>query len=216
MNANNSLYLVITEERCRGRSAMETAESAIEGGVDIIQMREKNRSKGELIDMGKDLARICKANGVTFIVNDDPFLAAEVGADGVHLGQEDTLKYPVDRTRKVLGPDKIIGISTHSMAQFAAADDGGVDYIAFGPIFETKTKGYFLGARDVGEVVRTAKRPVFFIGGIDLANIGDILKRGAKNIALIRGITEAEDIAVRTREFKRLLGPPSVKSKNDI
>lgn len=210
---DNSLYLVITEEYGEGRSAMEIAGSAIDGGVDIIQMREKNRSEGELIDMGKGLARICKANNVIFIVNDDPFLAAEVGADGVHLGQEDALKYPIDKARKMLGPDKIIGISTHSMAQFAAANDGGFDYIAFGPVFETKTKDYFLGVEDVGEVVGIAKRPVFFIGGINLANIGDILKRGAKNIALIRGITEAEDIAVRTREFKRLLGLPSAKSK---
>ena len=195
---------------------MEIAKSAIEGGVDIIQMREKNRSKGELIDLGKNLTRTCKASNVIFIVNDDPFLAAEVGADGVHLGQEDALKYPIDKARKVLGPDKIIGISTHSMAQFTAANDGGFNYIAFGPVFETKTKGYFLGAEDVGEVVRMAKSPVFFIGGINLINIGDILRRGVKNIALIRGITEAEDIAVRTREFKRLLRLSSVKSKNDI
>ncbi len=233
---DHSLYLVISEECGCGRSAIEIAKRAIEGGVDIIQMREKNRSKDELIGMGKDLARICKANNVIFIVNDDPFLAAEVGADGVHFGQEDALKYPIDKVRRVLGPDKIIGISTHSMAQFTAANDGGfdpstrpepaegltrgqsraclgVDYIAFGPIFETKTKGYFLGAENVGEVIRIAKRPVFFIGGINLANIGDILKRGAQNIALIRGITEAEDMTARTREFKRLLGPPLVKSK---
>jgi len=233
---DNSLYLVITEEYGKSRNAMEIAESAIKGGVDIIQMREKNRSKDWLIGMGKDLARICKANNVIFIVNDDPFLAAEVDADGVHLGQEDALKYPIDKARKVLGEDKIIGISTHSITQFTAANDGGfdpsvrpgpveslaqgqsracrgADYITFGPIFETKTKGYFLGAENVGEVVRIAKRPAFFIGGINLANIGDILKRGAKNIALIRGITEAEDMTARTREFKRLLGPPLVKSK---
>lgn len=202
---DNSLYLVITEEYAKGRSAVEIAEAAIKGGVDIIQMREKNRPRPELIDMGKDLARICKAGDAIFIVNDDPLLAAEVGADGVHLGQEDALKYPIGEARKILGRDKIVGISTHSMAQFTAANDGEFDYMAFGPVFETKTKSYSVGAGDIGEVTRIAKSPVFFIGGINLDNISGILKKGARNIALIRGITEAEDIATRTREFKDLI-----------
>jgi thiamine-phosphate pyrophosphorylase len=202
---NDSLYLVITEEYGKGRSAMEIARFAIEGGVDIIQMREKNKPKDELIGMGKDLARICKANDVIFIVNDDPALAAEVGADGVHLGQEDALKYSTGKARKALGPDKIIGISTHSMAQFTAANDSGVDYIAFGPVFETKTKDYFIGTEEIAKVLNIAKKPVFFIGGINLVNIREVLNRGAKGVALIRGITEADDITKITGEFKKAL-----------
>ena len=208
---DHSLYLVITEEYGKGRSSLEIAAAAIDGGVDIIQMREKDKPPRELIDLGKRLSRLCRDNGVLFIVNDDPLIAKESGADGVHLGQEDVIKYPLDRARNILGGDKIIGMSTHSMAQFKAANSGGsmaclgFDYIAFGPVFKTKTKDYFLGASDVKEVAGTAKKPVFFIGGINLTNIGSILKRGARNVALIRGITEAADIAHRTKEFKRLL-----------
>jgi len=115
------------------------------------------------------------------------------------------IKYSLNEARDISGKDKIIGISTHSLAQFTAANDNGVDYIAFGPVFKTKTKDYFLGALDVKEVVRIAKKPVFFIGGINLTNIGSILKEGAKNIALIRGITDAKDIKSRTMQFKEAL-----------
>ena len=208
-----SLYLIITEEYGKGRSSLEIAGAAIAGGVDIIQMREKNKPREELIDLGKKLSRLCQDNGVLFIVNDDPSIAKEAGADGVHLGQEDAIKYSLNETRNILGDDKIIGISTHSLAQFTAANGGecqpracrGVDYIAFGPVFKTKTKDYFLGIEDVKEVVRIAKKPVFFIGGIDLTNVGSILKKGAKNIALIRGITQDRDITLRTRQFKEAL-----------
>jgi len=205
ISKDHTLYLVITEECGRDRSAFDIAKAAIAGGVNIIQMREKDKPQEELIRLGKKMARLCKDKGVMFIVNNDPFIAKESGADGLHLGQEDLVRYPLGRSRKVLGHDKIIGISTHSVEQFTRADGEDFDYIAFGPIFETKTKDYFIGADDVGEVVRTAKKPVFFIGGINLSNIGDILKRGAKRIALIRGITEAEDITSKTREFKNIL-----------
>ncbi|MFA6142627.1 MAG: thiamine phosphate synthase [Candidatus Omnitrophota bacterium] len=202
---DHTLYLVITEEYGKGRSAFNIATAAIAGGVDIIQMREKDKPREELADLGKKLAQLCKDKDVIFIANNDPFIAKAVCADGLHLGQEDIKIYPLNEVRKIMGPDKIIGISTHSMEQFAVANSEDFDYIAFGPIFETKTKGYHIGAGDVGEVARIARKPVFFIGGINLSNIGGILKLGAKRIALIRGITEAEDIMLRTKEFKDII-----------
>jgi len=199
------LYLVITEEYAKAKGAFEVAETAIAGGADIIQMREKNKPREELMGLGSRLARLCGDKGVIFIVNNDPFIAKASGADGLHLGQEDMQKFPVKEARKIVGSDKIIGVSTHSIEQFIRANDGDADYIAFGPIFETKTKAYHIGAENVGEVVRMAKKPVFFIGGINLSNIRDLLNRGAGRIALIRGITEAEDITLRTKEFKDIL-----------
>ena len=140
-------------------------------------------------------------------MNDDPILAKEVDADGVHLGQKDAVKYPLEEARKILDRDKIVGVSTHSIEQFTWANDEGFDYMAFGPIFKTKTKDYFLGTGDIKKVVKIAKKPTFFIGGINLSNIDDVLKEGAKNIALIRGITESQAVAKTTREFKdRILG----------
>ncbi|MBI5124013.1 MAG: thiamine phosphate synthase [Candidatus Omnitrophica bacterium] len=200
-----SLYLVATEEYGRPRPALEIAESAIKGGVDIIQMREKDKPGDELVYIGKELSRLCRDNNVIFIVNDDPRLAKEVNADGVHLGQEDALKYPLERARKILGESKIVGISTHSLAQFNDANQKGYDYTAYGPIFPTKTKDYFLGTGDIKNVIRIAKKPVFFIGGINLTNLGSVLREGAKNIALIRAVTESADITSAVKEFKERL-----------
>lgn len=202
---DHSLYLVITEEYGRGRSALEIAEAAIAGGVDIVQMREKNKPREELVKLGEKLCRLCKDRNTLFIVNDDPSIARELDADGVHLGQNDAARYTIKKARKTLGRDKIIGLSTHSIEEFTLANGGDCDYIAFGPIFKTKTKDYFLGTDDIEKVVRAASKPVFFIGGINLSNIRNILRKGAKNIALIRGIAEAEDIVFRTRAFKAIL-----------
>jgi len=200
-----SLYLVITEEYGKGRDALEIAESAVKGGVDIIQMREKNKPGAELIELGKRLSAFCREKKVIFIVNDDPLLAKEVDADGVHLGQEDLARHPLKETREAIGRDKIIGISTHSIEQFEQANGADVDYISFGPIFNTKAKDYSIGIGNINKVLDITKKPVFFIGGINLQNVSNILKEGAKNIALIRGVTEAEDIGRAVKYFKKIL-----------
>ena len=215
---DNSLYLVLTEECCKGRPAAEIAEAAIAGDVDIIQMREKAKKPDELVKLGCALRGICKKGregnrreekgdviekgNVIFIINDDPVLAKEIGADGVHLGQEDLVNWSIKKARGLLGPGKIIGISTHSIEQVKKAVSEDVDYIAFGPIYKTKTKNYFIGTADIGEVLKIASKPVFFIGGINLGNIDELLVKGAKNIALIRGITESEDVESAARSFK--------------
>jgi len=118
----SSLYLIITEEYGRGRGALEIAKCAIAGGVDIIQLREKNKQASDLIDTARALSNLCKESGVIFIINDDPALAKDVDADGVHLGQEDLKRWSVEKTRGLLGPDKIIGVSTHSLGQFKEAN----------------------------------------------------------------------------------------------
>lgn len=201
----HSLYLVISEEYSAGKNALEIASLAISGGVDIIQLREKNKTREEIVKLTACLSKLCKKNNVTFIVNDDPWIAKESGASGVHLGQEDLLKYSVASARNILGKSGIIGVSTHSLDQLDRANKEDVDYVAYGPVFPTKTKDYFLGPKDIKEVLRTAQKPVFFIGGINLSNLDEILKEGAKNIAVIRGIIESEDISLRVKSFKDTL-----------
>ena len=147
-----NLYLVLSEECGKGRPAAEIARLAIAGGIDMLQMREKDKSSDELLSLGGELCRICRGASVKFIVNDDPLLAKEVNADGVHLGQEDLKKHSLEETRKLLGAKKIIGISTHSFEQFKKANEEDFDYIAFGPVFPTKTKDYFIGTKDIGKV----------------------------------------------------------------
>jgi thiamine-phosphate pyrophosphorylase len=200
-----NLYLVISEACGMGRGALEMARQAIDGGVDIIQMREKGRTRQELKDLGLGLRDLCRERGVLFIVNDDPLLAAEVGADGVHLGQEDLLRYPLPQAREILGRDKIIGLSTSSPGEAQRADGEDVDYIAYGPVFPTKVKNYSIGTAGIPEVLAHVSKPVVMIGGIDLFHLGILLKMGVQNIALIRGILEAPDIAAAAREFKSRL-----------
>ncbi|MFA5143210.1 MAG: thiamine phosphate synthase [Candidatus Omnitrophota bacterium] len=202
---DRNLYLILSEDCGRGRPACEIARLAVSGGVDMLQMREKARPRGELVKMGRELQAICQKNNVKFIVNDDPAIAKETGADGVHLGQEDLKNHNAKQARRLLGPDKIIGVSTHSPGQFEEANAGDFDYIAFGPIFPTKTKDYFIGADDIEKIMRIARKPVVFIGGINLGNIDDILQKGGRNIALIRAILEADDIFKTTKRFKEKL-----------
>jgi thiamine-phosphate pyrophosphorylase len=181
---------------------VDIAKQAIAGGIDILQMREKDKTTDELEKLGGELLPLCKKHGVIFIVNDDPLLAHRIGADGVHLGQDDMERFPITAVRQIIGNDQLIGVSTHSVAQFEKANQSDVDYIAYGPVFHTKTKDYFIGTEDIAKVMSIARKPVIFIGGITLDSMGDILDRGGKNIAIIRDIMEADDVTSRTKSLK--------------
>jgi thiamine-phosphate pyrophosphorylase len=200
-----SLYFVTGEDSSNGRSTIDVVMEVLAGGVDIIQMREKSLDKHTLLSLGKKLAALCREKNALFIVNDDPVLAKETGADGVHLGQEDLLKHSLDNTRQILGPEKCIGVSTHSVSQFALANDSDVDYIAYGPVFPTKTKEYHIGIEEVEKVLDIAVNPVVFIGGINMENIGLLLDKGAKNVAMIRAISQADNIMDRVMSLKKIL-----------
>ncbi len=191
-----------TERYAKNRLLVDIISDALDGGVDILQMREKNKSKEELIRLGNELSLLCRKRNKIFIVNDDPMLAKEINADGVHMGQEDFKKIPLQKARNLIGRGKIIGISTHSFEQFKSANASDADYIAFGPIFDTPTKNYFLGTSQIKSIMQITQKPVFFIGGINLSNIDKVLSEGAKNIALIRGILEARDAKKAVSAFK--------------
>lgn len=200
-----SLYLVTSQEHSNGRDTLEIAASAIKGGINIIQMREKHLPREGLMMLGSKLSFLCRENNVTFIVNDDPYLAKDLDADGVHLGQGDIKKYPLREIRNTIGGDKSIGISTHSLSQFKEANDSDYDYVAFGPIFPTPTKDYCIGTDDVGKVLNIANKPVVFIGGISLDNVDIVLSRGAKNIAAIRAFSQASDIEAAVGDFRKII-----------
>ena len=200
-----SLYLVITEAYASGKGILNIAKAAIAGGIDILQMREKDKTQEELYKIGGELAKLCRKNKIIFIVNDDPSLVKDIGADGVHIGQSDLIRYSIKEIRGIIGKNRLIGLSTHSLEQFKQANESDVDYISFGPIFSTKTKDYFIGTSQIKNVLRIAQKPVVFIGGINISNLDDILRKGAKNIALIRDILQAEDITLKAEVFKAKL-----------
>jgi thiamine-phosphate pyrophosphorylase len=200
-----SLYLVISEKYSSGRKASVVAKEALAAGVDIIQLREKDKTSEELIKLAREISGFCKAKNKIFIVNDDPLITKETTASGVHVGQEDIKKTSLAQIRNIIGQDRIIGISTHSLSEFEKANESEADYISFGPIFPTPTKNYSIGTRDIKKVLAMTSKPVFFIGGINLSNIDELLNLGIRNIALIRAILKAEDIRRATELFKEKL-----------
>ena len=183
------IYLV-TSETYSTRPTVEIVKDAVKGGVDYVQMREKHLNRKQLITLGKELRRECE--DVKFIVNDNPTLAKELDADGVHLGWEDINIFPIKKTREII-TEKIIGLSTHSLKQVKIANDLDIDYIAYGPVFTTQTKDYSVGTKHIRDVLNVSKKPVFFIGGINQGNVRQLYDLGAKNIAVITAITRAEN-----------------------
>lgn len=167
--------------------------AAFDGGVDIVQLREKEAPDSDAVDAGRRLRQLCDQHDALLIVNDRPDLALECGADGVHVGQDDE---PLASVREQVGPELIVGISTHSPEQVQAALESPADYLAVGPVYATPTKE---GREPVGlELVRYAAerasaKPWFAIGGIDPGNATHVAGAGATRIAVVRAIRDAED-----------------------
>jgi thiamine-phosphate pyrophosphorylase len=193
------LYLV-----CDARELAEVLPAAIAGGVEIVQLREKNLPDDELLVLADAARGLCERLGALFIVNDRPIVAREIGADGVHVGQEDMA---VAEVRALVGPEMLIGLSTHAPQEIDSVDSELVDYIGVGPVHETPTK---LGRPAVGtELVRYAAAhapvPFFAIGGLNAQNVRDVLEAGASRIVVLRAIAAAEDPELAARELRDLL-----------
>lgn len=179
-------------------------ESMLAGGIDIIQLRAKNRDPEQIAAYARRVLPLCRQAGIPFIINDYPQIVLQVEADGVHLGQSDS---SADEARKLLGPDRTIGLSTHSLLQARAAAREPVDYIGFGPLFATGTKPdyYPIGLDDIGAVHRQVDLPIFCIGGIKLANLPQVLAAGARRAVIVSGILQAEDPVAYVRDARELL-----------
>ncbi|MEK6656934.1 MAG: thiamine phosphate synthase, partial [Nitrospirota bacterium] len=205
----SGLYLITDQYIVKGLSHIQIAEKALLGGVKFIQYREKQLSKRESYKIALQLKEITKKFDATLIINDDIDIAMAVDADGVHLGQED---FPVQIARKILGNDKIIGLSTHSFKDAEEAQGSGADYIAIGPIFRSTTKDVRepLGADIIKEIRKISRLPVIAIGGINENNIEDIMKTGADGTAVISAIIAKEDITGAVKEFIRRVGDKEI------
>jgi thiamine-phosphate pyrophosphorylase len=184
------LYLVC-EALPRGGAPEPLLQAALTGGVDIVQLREKELDQDTIIRSARTFRRLCDTFSTLFIVNDDPDLSRRCDADGVHLGQDDM---PVAEARELLGPEAIIGLSTHSEEQIEAAASAPVDYISVGPIWETPTKqgrpGVGVGL--VEYAAANSAHPFFAIGGIDAENAAEVVAAGATRLGAVRAIRDAE------------------------
>lgn len=174
------------------------------GGVDIVQLRDKHLADDELAAVANAARALCERLGTLLIVNDRPLVAREAGADGIHVGQDDM---PVEDVREMVGPDMLIGLSTHAPEEIDAVDPAVVDYIGVGPVHETPTKE---GRPAVGlELVRYAAAhatvPFFAIGGLNAENVDEVLDAGATRVCVLRAIADAEDPETATRTIRRRL-----------
>ena len=184
------LYLVVTDPVA---GYAKCAEAAVQLGVKMVQLRMKRASREAILREAREMRAVTAGTSTYFIVNDDPAIASEVGADGVHVGQGDMRPSEVRRRYPDL---KIIGLSTHSLAQAAASEDEDVDYIGVGPVYPTPTKEIpdpVLGLDTMAEMIRLSSRPAVAIGGIDKKRLPEVIAAGARNYAVVRAVCTASD-----------------------
>jgi thiamine-phosphate pyrophosphorylase len=186
-----SLYLVTRRDSMEIEEFLTTIHAAVNGGVTVVQLREKNTSARETIDLGKRLMLLLKPLGISLIINDRVDIAHAVGADGVHLGQSDL---NVAEARAILGKKAIIGVSVESLQQAEIAIEEDVDYLAASPIFHTKTKTDCAepwGLNGLKQLCITSEYPVVAIGGINETNVREVMDCGAAGVALVSAIFDA-------------------------
>ena len=180
---------------------------AVAGGVDVLQLREKGAPDEAIVQAAERFRAVADEHGALFILNDRPDLVAAAGADGVHVGQDDP---PVEEVRAQLGAGALMGVSTHSREQLAAALATDADYVCVGPVFATPTKPDYpaVGLELVEHAAATADRPWFAIGGIDGTNVEDVAAAGAERIVVVRSIRDAPDPRVAAAGLRAALEGP--------
>jgi thiamine-phosphate pyrophosphorylase len=195
------LYAIIDPAQSAGREPVALADLMLAAGVRMIQYRAKSASSRELMDVSRQLAERMRRTQSIFIVNDRADVALAVDSEGVHLGQDDL---PIDLARSVLKPGKWIGYSTHSLAQVLEAEETSADYIAFGPVFPTRSKDNpdpIVGLEGLRQARQATRKPLVAIGGITVDNAKSAINAGADSVAVISDLVGAPDVLARAREF---------------
>jgi thiamine-phosphate pyrophosphorylase len=198
------LYLVTSETLSEGRTTLEIVRHALDGGVRLIQLREKEKTTRELLYLAGLVRKACDEYGALLIINDRVDIALSVGADGVHLGNDDL---PPSAVRKLF-PDGIIGVSTHSQDEARQLASSHASYFNIGPIFPTKTKKWeeaFLGAEKVAPIAACSSLPFTVMGGINRSNIREVVRAGARTVAVVTAITKAKDPAAECRRLLEII-----------
>lgn len=202
------LYVILDPAVCPGQSLGDILKEAAGAGAKLFQYRNKFASMKEAYVEAMGLRKISAELGVTFIVNDRCDLALAVEADGVHLGQGDL---PYDYARRIMGPDRLIGLSTHSPDQVKEADRLHPDYIGYGPIFKPGSKqdhDPVVGVQGLTEIRRLTSLPIFAIGGMTIENVAEVMRAGADGVAVISAIVAAPDVRHAVTGFVSRISPP--------
>lgn len=202
--AQADLYVVITEAFCNGRAALDVLDACLRAGVRLVQFREKEAGGAALVEKGQAFADRCREAGALLIVNDRVDVALAIGADGVHLGQDDL---PVAAARRI-APDLLVGASAHNLDEALSAQSAGATYVNIGPIYDTQTKTVPTGT--VGPAMIDAIRPHLHIpftcmGGIKAHNLDEVVRRGTRRIAVVTAVTAADDVYAAARELRQAI-----------
>jgi thiamine-phosphate pyrophosphorylase len=208
---DSDLYVVTDRQQTEGRPLLSVIEAALRGGARAVQLREKDLTPRELYPLALEMRQLTQAYGARLLINDRVDLALAVNADGVQLT---TISLPGRVARQLLGPERLIGISTHSLAEAQAAVAGGADFVVFGPVFFTPSKvpyGQPVGLDALRAVRAAVELPILAIGGINKVNLEQVLGAGADGIAVISAIISADDPTAATRDL--LASWPSVRGK---
>ncbi len=202
----SALYLIAGRARARGNDYLGLIAAALDGGVDVLQMREKRGARGDLLELGRRLHDLTQRHGIPFVVNDDPHLARDLSAEGLHLGQSDTSP---EAARGIVGEDVFLGLSTHSEDEILAARGRGLDLIGVGPLYPTRTKENAEAPVGVDLLRRASvlapELPAFGIGGIDHERAQKLAARGCRRLAVSAAILEADDPFEVAFRLKRIL-----------
>jgi thiamine-phosphate pyrophosphorylase len=204
--ADVRLYVLVTASACK-LPWLRAAEEAILGGADCLQLREKDLESGELLRRATQLTELCRRHGVLCIINDRPDVALLAGADGVHVGQGDL---PAREVRKLIGHDKLLGVSTHDLAQARQAVLDGADYLGVGPFFRspTKPRDFVAGPVYARQVVEQIGIPGVAIAGITAENVDQVLETGIRAVAVTAAVMGCQDVRGAARALKARLEPP--------
>jgi thiamine-phosphate pyrophosphorylase len=199
------LYLIIDVQTLGGRSEVEAARQAVQGGTRIIQLRDKIRPKRELVPLAQELRKVCTQYDVLFIVNDHLDVALASDADGLHLGQDDL---PLSIARRLLPVDKIVGCSTATLDEALQAQKQGADYIAVGSIYPTPSKPgtRLAGIETLLHVKKQVSIPVVAVGGINEDNVAEVMSASADAVAVISAVLKANDVKEASRRLTAIIG----------
>jgi thiamine-phosphate pyrophosphorylase len=206
------LYLVTDSRLHKGYSVLEQVKFALQGGIRIVQLREKEMPETDFIKLASEALKLTRSHNAFLVINDSVETVCVLGADGLHLGQEDM---PLAEARKIVGDDVVIGVSVKTVEEALHAEHNGADYVAVNGVFPTATKedlGYLPGLEGVAKIRQATRLPVIGIGGINLHNCPSVIEAGAHGIAVVTAITLSEDIPSTCRTFfERLAGKHSAK-----
>ncbi len=205
---NFNCYLITDRQQTQGRDLCHVVEEALKGGVRAVQLREKDLNSRELYELAYELRKLTARFNARLFINDRVDIALAVEADGVHLGYH---SMPIYRVRKVLGEKKLIGVSCHNQVNAITSQEKGADFITFGPVFFTPSKAVFgepVGLAKLEEVSSLLQIPVFALGGINPANAGEAIAKGAHGIALVGALITATSPREVAKELTSLLPQP--------